>query len=139
MSAITRSSAHDTIVVAKITTAVHIAIIIAVYCDMPCSITTGAMSAPSVRSSPSARVMSAAVVSTDSLKLYLLVCGVGLAYSSITTLLAMPSGVGSLFSSASGRKALHDGQVFNSPSTSMLQLRHSHVSFSLFCMVIHSF
>ena len=79
MSAMVRSSAHDTIVVEKSTTAAQMAIIIAVYCVMPWSITTGAISAPSVRNSPSARVMSAVVVNTDSVKVYLPFRGVMLA------------------------------------------------------------
>lgn len=79
MSASVRSIAHETIVVAKMTIAAVIAVIIAVYCGRLWSITTGAISAPNVKNRPSARAMSAVVVSTDSLRVYSLLGAVGLA------------------------------------------------------------
>lgn len=93
--------------------------------------TAGAIRAPSVRNRPSAKVISADVVSTDSLKVYFPLFVFGLAYVSTLTSLAKPSGMTSVAVSASGRKALHEGHVFISLLTSVLQLRHNQALFSL--------
>jgi hypothetical protein len=96
----------------------------------------GAIRAPSVRNRPSAKVMSADVVSTDSLKVYFSLLVFGLAYVSTLTSLAKPSGMVSASVLASGRKALHEGHVLISLLTSVLQLRHNQALFSLLLIFV---
>lgn len=68
MSARVRSTAHVTIVIAKIAMAIHIAHIVVF--SMPKSLNTGAMSMPNVQNKPSMSDMSAALTNTASRKIY---------------------------------------------------------------------
>ena len=119
--------AHDIIVVAKIITAAHIAHIIGA--STPKSTTMGAINAPKVQNSPNTNIISAELISTASRKIYFERLLSALAYPSLCTTSAISSGVDSVASS--GRSARHLGQTFVSPLTKVLQLRHSHLSFSI--------
>lgn len=127
MSAMVRSSAHDTIATAKSAMAIHID---HRFMLSMLRMNSGITSEANAQNSPSTNVMSAAFISTDSRKLYFGLCAVSLfEYACLITVPSMPSGVASIFSS-SGQSAPHLGHAAISAPTRVLQLRHSQLLLS---------